>query len=199
MSKFAINIGQFCLPLAILLGTALDSGYRTVFMLAEILYIVMALILAFSPYPDQVTGPKKQEKAKHDFKPVANFYAAGELVGGANGKDSITPGPTLPVSWLVRQLLTMPTTTPLTLLPAPVMLRLLSQKQLPAPSIIIANNSQIFSRAQNKLCENIHFSLFGRGNLLPYKNLLKKPKLMLGLFLLKLAYVRYYNAFGSRI
>lgn len=67
MSKFAINIGQFCLPLAILLGTALGSGYRTVFMLAGILYIVMALILAFSPYPDQVTGPKKQEKAKHDF------------------------------------------------------------------------------------------------------------------------------------
>lgn len=67
MSKFAINIGQFCLPLAILLGTALGSGYRTVFMLAGILYIVMALILAFSPYPDQVTGPKKQEKAKHNF------------------------------------------------------------------------------------------------------------------------------------
>lgn len=67
MSKFAINIGQFCLPLAILLGTALGSGYRTVFMLAGILYIVMALILAFSPYPDQVTGPKKQEKAKRDF------------------------------------------------------------------------------------------------------------------------------------
>ncbi|MGZ1145248.1 MFS transporter [Lactobacillus delbrueckii subsp. bulgaricus] len=83
MSKFAINIGQFCLPLAILLGTALDSGYRTVFMLAEILYIVMALILAFSPYPDQVTGPKKQEKAKHDFKPVANFYAAGFVAGTA--------------------------------------------------------------------------------------------------------------------
>lgn len=67
MSKFAINIGQFCLPLAILLGTALGSGYRTVFMLAGILYTVMALILAFSPYPDQVSGPKKQEKAKHDF------------------------------------------------------------------------------------------------------------------------------------
>lgn len=67
MSKFAINIGQFCLPLAILLGTALGSGYRTVFMLAGILYTVMALILAFSPYPDQVTGPKKQEKAKHNF------------------------------------------------------------------------------------------------------------------------------------
>ncbi len=67
MSKFAINIGQFCLPLAILLGTALGSGYRTVFMLAGILYIVMALILAFSPYPDQVTGPKKQEKARHNF------------------------------------------------------------------------------------------------------------------------------------
>lgn len=83
MSKFAINIGQFCLPLAILLGTALDSGYLTVFMLAEILYIVMALILAFSPYPDQVTGPKKQEKAKHDFKPVANFYAAGFVAGTA--------------------------------------------------------------------------------------------------------------------
>ncbi|MFK5608905.1 MFS transporter [Lactobacillus delbrueckii] len=96
MSKFAINIGQFCLPLAILLGTALDSGYLTVFMLAEILYIVMALILAFSPYPDQVTGPKKQEKAKHDFKPVANFYAAGELVGGANGKDSM---PSMMNSW----------------------------------------------------------------------------------------------------
>ena len=96
MSKFVINIGQFCLPLAILLGTALDSGYRTVLMLAEILYIVMALILAFSPYPDQVTGPKKQEKAKHDFKPVANFYAAGELVGGANGKDSM---PSMMNSW----------------------------------------------------------------------------------------------------
>lgn len=67
MSKFAINIGQFCLPLAILLGTALGSGYRTVFMLAGILYTVMALILAFSPYPGQVSGPKKQEKAKHDF------------------------------------------------------------------------------------------------------------------------------------
>ncbi|GHV97123.1 MFS transporter [Lactobacillus nasalidis] len=67
MSKFAINIGQFCLPLAILLGTALGSGYRTVFMMAGVLYIIMALILAFSPYPDQVSGPKKQEKVKRDF------------------------------------------------------------------------------------------------------------------------------------
>ncbi|EGD27328.1 hypothetical protein HMPREF5505_1012 [Lactobacillus delbrueckii subsp. lactis DSM 20072] len=67
------------------------------------------------------------------------------------------------------------------------------------PVANIANNSQIFSRAQNKLYENIHFALFGRGNLLPYKNLLKKPKLMLGLFLLKRTYIRYCNASGSRI
>lgn len=31
-----------------------------------------------------------------DFKPVANFYAVGELVGGANGKDSM---PSMMNSW----------------------------------------------------------------------------------------------------
>ena len=31
-----------------------------------------------------------------DFKPVENFYAAGEIVGGANGKDSM---PSMMNSW----------------------------------------------------------------------------------------------------
>ena len=66
MTKFMINVGQFLLPLFILAANSTGIGYRGVFITAGIVYLVLALIMAFLPFPqpgEDVKGSSKQEKS----------------------------------------------------------------------------------------------------------------------------------------
>ena len=66
MTKFMINVGQFVLPLFILAANSTGIGYRGVFITAGIVYLVLALIMAFLPFPqpgEDVKGSSKQEKS----------------------------------------------------------------------------------------------------------------------------------------
>lgn len=72
MSKFAINLGQFFLPIAIMLGGFIGLPYRVVFMATGIFYLALAIILIFAPYPSQVAKAKTETQAevpaqKHRF------------------------------------------------------------------------------------------------------------------------------------
>lgn len=66
MTKFMISVGQFLLPLFILAANSTGIGYRGVFITAGIVYLVLALIMAFLPFPqpgEDVKGSSKQEKS----------------------------------------------------------------------------------------------------------------------------------------
>ncbi|BBL26792.1 fumarate reductase flavoprotein subunit [Lactobacillus delbrueckii subsp. delbrueckii] len=59
-------------------------------------YYVIEQKLRFCTTMGGYEATKDMQLLDNDFKPVANFYAAGELVGGANGKDSM---PSMMNSW----------------------------------------------------------------------------------------------------
>lgn len=74
MSKFAINLGQFFLPVSIMLGGFFGAPYRVVFMTTGILYAVIALLLAFLPYPSQTGQTKKSEKTETTSKKAEKHH-----------------------------------------------------------------------------------------------------------------------------
>lgn len=62
MTKFMISVGQFLLPLFILVANATEIGYHGVFIIAGIVYLILAVILAFLPFPKP--GEDVQKTAK---------------------------------------------------------------------------------------------------------------------------------------
>jgi MFS family permease len=65
MAKFMINIGQFLLPLFILLASNTGSGYRGVFLTAGAIYLILAIILLFLPFPTPGEDVKKADQNGH--------------------------------------------------------------------------------------------------------------------------------------
>ncbi|WP_244660735.1 FAD-dependent oxidoreductase, partial [Lactobacillus nasalidis] len=59
-------------------------------------YYVIEQKLRFCTTMGGYEATRDMQLLDNDFKPVANFYAAGELVGGANGRDSM---PSMMNSW----------------------------------------------------------------------------------------------------
>ncbi|WP_337466317.1 MFS transporter [Lactobacillus pasteurii] len=77
MSKFAINLGQFFLPVAILLGGFVGVPFRVVFMSTGIVYLVLATLLAFLPYPKQVQKTANNEKNSNNS--VQKSFSLGTI------------------------------------------------------------------------------------------------------------------------
>ncbi|MFR4968808.1 MFS transporter [Lactobacillus kalixensis] len=78
MTKFMISIGQFLLPIFILISSTTGAGYRGIFISAGAVYIVLAIILLFLPFPKPGEDIKKsnnetlkKQKAKLNLGSVA--------------------------------------------------------------------------------------------------------------------------------
>lgn len=63
MTKFMINIGQFLLPLFILLASSNSgSGYHSVFLTVGAIYLIIAINLFFLPFPTPGEDVKKADQ-----------------------------------------------------------------------------------------------------------------------------------------
>ncbi|MCT6889304.1 MAG: MFS transporter [Lactobacillus sp.] len=76
MTKFMISIGQFLLPLFILLSSFIGIGYKGIFIGAGIVYLILTVILLILPFP--IPG----EDLKKDTK-VNNSQKSGHVTIGA--------------------------------------------------------------------------------------------------------------------
>lgn len=62
MTKFMISVGQFLLPLFILLASVTGAGYKGVFIGAGLVYLILALIMLFLPFPKPGEDVKEMPK-----------------------------------------------------------------------------------------------------------------------------------------
>lgn len=67
MTKFLISLGQFILPIFILLVSLTHSNFRVLFIAGGIVYLVVSVILSFSKFPPMVKKQKTKSKAKIHF------------------------------------------------------------------------------------------------------------------------------------
>ena len=68
MTKFMISVGQFLLPIFLLTANATGVGYRGVFITAGIIYLILACILAFLPFPKPGEDVKGVSHTQHNEK-----------------------------------------------------------------------------------------------------------------------------------
>lgn len=64
MTKFMISVGQFLLPLFILLANVAKVGYQVVFIGAGIVYLLLAVILMFLEFPQPGEDVKKNQNGQ---------------------------------------------------------------------------------------------------------------------------------------
>lgn len=62
MSKFAINVGQFALPVMAFVASLLGANYRGVFMTSGIIYLALAALLSILPYPKAGVSEDTKQK-----------------------------------------------------------------------------------------------------------------------------------------
>lgn len=61
MVKFLISLGQFILPIFILIVSMAHLNFKVLFILASLIYFITALILSFSKFPERQKQPEKQK------------------------------------------------------------------------------------------------------------------------------------------
>lgn len=61
MVKFLISLGQFILPIFILIVSMAHLNFKVLFILASLIYFITALILSFSKFPKRQKLPEKQK------------------------------------------------------------------------------------------------------------------------------------------
>lgn len=103
-------------------------------------YYVIEQKLRFCTTMGGYEATKDMQLLDNDFKPVANFYTAGELVGGANGKDSM---PSMINSWSYASSFVAGTAAADNANNYAVNVVTSASHELPVPATNIDNNSQI--------------------------------------------------------
>lgn len=61
MVKFLISLGQFILPIFILIVSAVHLNFKVLFISASLIYFITALILSFSKFPERQKLPEKSK------------------------------------------------------------------------------------------------------------------------------------------
>lgn len=79
MTKFMINIGQFLLPLFILLANSTGAGYKFVFLIAGSVYLILGLILLLLPFPIPGEDVRKNKENKHTSDSKARHITLGAV------------------------------------------------------------------------------------------------------------------------
>lgn len=72
-TKFSISVNQFLLPFAIGFVTASQMSYKTLFFVAAVVLVILAVMIAILPFPAMNSGAKAEKSAAEPKKEKMKF------------------------------------------------------------------------------------------------------------------------------